>query len=535
MLNFPKPAMPHAGMQKKVYFLHISKLSCNFASVFNVCKFVMMRNLYNRVARTVGGSGLLSALLLVSLVLASCVSTSNETVTYSDTALTGFTLGTLKANRTYHVTTSSGKDSTYIIASSYSGSAYPMHINQSTNEVYNTDSLKYGTDLSKVVCTISTLNNGQVYFQSLTDPTQFVYYSSADSVDFRQERVLRVMSSDNTQTRDYKVNVNVYQVMHDSVLWAGDPINDAASRQLLATFHYMSGETTDNAMYILGQTNDGDAMLLRSGDNGETWAKMDVALPKYTSNISCADDTVMVLLEEQKQIMKIAPSGEITYTKIVSIADFPPITESYITIVGGLDGHLFAVHAEGRKIYNSYDGGVTWQAEETDATDFINNDYRMPATEVSGIVTETKENGLDRFIIVGNCVAEDELDDEYFKYASVWSKVLDYEIVAKELQDRWTYCQQTGLDVPVKLPNRENLTVTPWNGALVAFGGEARYDSQVKDYDRLYISYDSGTTWTDKDLKLPNGYEHGEGGMVMTDTGGRLIVIGNGCVWRGTK
>jgi hypothetical protein len=244
---------------------------------------------------------------------------------------------------------------------------------------------------------------------------------------------------------------------------------------------------------------------------------------------------VIVLLEDQRQIMKIAPTGNITYTKIETVADFPPITETFISLVGGMDGYLFAVHAEGRKMYRSHDGGVTWETEKTDATDFINNDYRMPATEVSGIVTETKENGLPRFVIVGNCVEEDELDDEYFKYASVWSKVIDYEIVSEEFLDRWTYCQQIGMNLPVKLPNRENLTVAPWKNAMVAFGGEARYDSKVKDYDRLYISYDSGTTWTDKDLKLPNGYEHGEGGMVMTDTAGRLIVIGNGCVWQGTK
>lgn len=495
----------------------------------------MMRSLYNRVARTVGGAMLLPVLLLLSVVLASCVGTGSETVTYSDTALTGFTLGTLKSNRTYHVTTSSGDDSTYVIASSYSGSAYPMHINQNTNEIYNTDSLRYGTDLSKVVCTISTLNNGQVYFQSLTDPTQYVYYSSADSIDLTQERVLRVVSSDRTQTRDYKVSVNVYQVMHDSVLWAGDPINDAASRQILASFSSMSGKTTEDAMFILGCTDDGDASLLKSEDNGESWTELAVTLPKNTSNISCADDTVMVLLENQKQIMKIAPTGAITYTQIQKVADYSPTAESFITLVGGVDGYLYAVHAEGRRIYSSHDGGVTWNTEETDATDFIDNDYRLPATEVSGIVTETKENGLARFTIVGNCVEENQLDEEYFKYASVWSKVIDHEAVAKELQDRWTYCMQTGLNYPVRLPNRDNLTVTLWNDALVAFGGEARYYGKVSVYDKLYISYDNGTTWSDKVLTLPTGYESGEAGLVMTDTGNRLVVIGNGRVWRGTK
>lgn len=495
----------------------------------------MMRSLHNRVARTVGAARLLSALLVLSLVLASCMGSSTETVVYSDTALTGFTLGSLKCKRTYTVTTSSGKDSTYTVTSTYSGSTTPMHINQNTNEIYNTDSLRYGTDLSKVVCTISTLNSGQVYFQSLDDPTSYDYYSSTDSVDLSQPRIVSVVASDGVQDREYKVTVNVCQVPHDSLKWTDEPINDAASRQLLASFSAMRGQTTEKYMYILGQTDDGDVSLLKSEDDGESWAKVNVTLPKNTSNISWADDTVMVMLDERKEIMKIAPSGDITYTKVATVADYSPQAETFITLVGGVDGYLYAVHAEGRRIYSSHDGGVTWYTEETDATDFINSDYCIPATEVTGIVTETKENGLARLTIVGNCVEENELDETYFKYASTWSKVIDHEAIAQELRDRWTYCEQTELNVPVRLPNRQNLTVTLWNDCMVAFGGEARYDSNVKDYDRLYVSYDNGTTWAGKDLNLPDGFDSKGAGMVMTDTYGRILVIGNGCVWRGAK
>lgn len=495
----------------------------------------MMRSLHNRCARTVGGARLLSALILFSVVLASCISSSSETVTYSDTALTGFTLGMLKSKRTYHVTTKSGNDSTYTVTTTYSGSSIPMHINQNTNEVYNTDSLRYGTDLSKVVCTISTLNNGQVYFQTLDNPNGYEYYSSTDSVDLSRPRILSVMSSDGSETREYKVEVNVYQVLHDSVTWTSAPINNEASRKLLASFSTMRGQTTDKAMYILGHTDDGDASLLKSEDDGESWTKMNVTLPKYTSNITWADDTVMVLLEEQKQIMKIAPSGDITYTNVATVADYSPQSESFITLVCGVDGYLYAVHAEGRKIYCSHDGGVTWQTEETDATDFIDNDYRIPAFDVNGILTETKENGLARLTIVGNCAEQNLQDETYYKYASTWSKVIDHEAIDMGLKDRWTCCEQTGLNVPVRLPNRQNLSVTSWNGAMVAFGGEARYVDEVTDYDTLYVSYDNGTTWSRKDMKLPDDYEGGEAGLVMTDTGGRLIVIGNGHVWRGAK
>ena len=318
----------------------------------------MIRSSYNHVARFVCGTGLLPVLLL-SVILSSCIGTSSDTTTYSDTALTGFTLGSLKTQRTYHVTSSSGEDSTYTITTTYSGSSTPVHINQNTNEVYNSDSLKYGTNLSKVVCTISTLNNGQVYFRSLTDPTTYQYYSSTDSIDLTEERILRVRSSDGTQTRDYTVNISACQVNHDSVTWDNTPINDAASRALLSSFSSMTGKTTKDAMYILGLTDDGIATLLKSGDDGVTWTKVDVSLPKETSCLFCSDDTLMVLLEDTKQIMKLLPDGGIRYTKIESVADYSPKSETYITPIGGDGGYLYAVHGEGRRVYVSGDGGVT--------------------------------------------------------------------------------------------------------------------------------------------------------------------------------
>ena len=126
--------------------------------------------------------------LAIMSAMTACVGSDTETTYYSDTALTGFTLGTVKYTRTYHVTTTSGADSTYTITSSYSGSAYPVRINQNTNTVYNSDSLIYGTNLSRVVCSLTTLNNGLIYFQDLDDPTVYTYYSSTDSLDLSKER-----------------------------------------------------------------------------------------------------------------------------------------------------------------------------------------------------------------------------------------------------------------------------------------------------------------------------------------------------------
>lgn len=471
------------------------------------------------------------AVMLLSVLYAftACVSSDTETTYYSDTALTGFTLGAVKYKRTYHVTTTSGTDSTYVINTSYSGSAYPVHINQNTNTVYNTDSLIYGSDLSRVVCTLTTLNNGLIYFQDLDDPTVYQYYSSTDSLDLSKERVLRVVSSDGTQQRDYNVRISAYQVNHGVMTWSSACINDDASKALIAAFTGMKGVTSSKAMYILGYDADGVSSLLTSSNGGQSWTKVDVTLPAYADNIIVAEDTTMIYDRNSGILTKIVPDGTRLQTAIQG-----GMTPD-VTLIAGCAGHLYALHEAGKQIYMSADGGLTWTPEETDATDFVNNDYRLPSGNVCGVVTTTVGNNLPRITFVGTCDENTSLGNDFYKYVTSWSKVIDLDNVSEALREKWVCCIQTGFNNPVRMPNMANLSVTGFDKGLVAIGGAAPFDSSKTAFGTLYASYDNGTTWSSTELSLPSGYVSGNVGMVMTDNDGNLIVVGNGELWRGYK
>ena len=91
-------------------------------------------------------------LTLTVCLLSSCLSNDDSSSTvYYDTAITSFSVGTLKR----HVTTASGEDS--IVKTDCSG--YNFYIDQLTHEIYNTDSLPYGIDASMAVVSISSKNN----------------------------------------------------------------------------------------------------------------------------------------------------------------------------------------------------------------------------------------------------------------------------------------------------------------------------------------------------------------------------------------
>ena len=111
-------------------------------------------------------------MLIALTVLASCLKDNDTSVeTYSDTAITAVTLGTL--NRyTHTVSSKTGNDT--IIKSTLTGSTYRLTIDQLGCKIFNRDSLPLGTDLKHVVLSgVSTKNGGVAFIKSLISDTLF--------------------------------------------------------------------------------------------------------------------------------------------------------------------------------------------------------------------------------------------------------------------------------------------------------------------------------------------------------------------------
>ena len=95
-------------------------------------------------------------LMALTLIFASCLKSEDEaTVSYNDTAISSFSLGTL--NRYVKTKAKDGvTDSTY--KTTVPGGKYLFRIDHLNHKIYNPDSLPYGTDVKKVVVTVSAKN-----------------------------------------------------------------------------------------------------------------------------------------------------------------------------------------------------------------------------------------------------------------------------------------------------------------------------------------------------------------------------------------
>ena len=210
-------------------------------------------------------------LLVAALSLISCLNSSDDSTTYySDMAIKTFTLGTL--NRYLHTTTSDGRDSIY--KSTYTASSYKLNIDQLNHKIYSADSLLPNTDVSRVVCSVTTSNNGVVYVKSMTSDTLTYFISGSDSIDFTQPRIFRVFANDGSGSRDYTVSLAVRSQEKDVFFWteadeADFPQDSNAWMQVIGKdgLNYI-GSTRFEA-YALGLSPDD---LKKSVDGAQTWA-----------------------------------------------------------------------------------------------------------------------------------------------------------------------------------------------------------------------------------------------------------------------
>ena len=128
--------------------------------------------------------------------LLSCLSDSDTTeyTVYDDTAITQMQI--LSINRYIHTTTTAGKDTTYKKTITSSSNTLPgFTIDHEKKTIYNTDSLPYDADLSRVVILLTgSTYTGQIYVKSLANDDLFPY-SSSDSIDFNSPREIRAYNN----------------------------------------------------------------------------------------------------------------------------------------------------------------------------------------------------------------------------------------------------------------------------------------------------------------------------------------------------
>lgn len=310
--------------------------------------------------------------LAVLLALASCKSEADNytTALYGDASISAFSLGTINRYVNNEKTT-------------FEGSKYAMQINQVTRTIENVDSLPMGSDITRVVCYVSTRNNGMVGIKSLTDDT-FTGYRSTDSIDFRTDRTFRVVASNGQGYSDYTVKVNVHEEEGDTIVWKKvastlppEPTMPAGIKELLgrSTYEEYALSTDGKLMHkVEGETEWTEDLISNHSDIGYLSAD-DVALVSYP--LALADSMDYVLL-----VCRIG-GALVTWNKIVDNTGKQPFGAweymDHAGVEAGLlpyrhdpsliryDGVVFAFgdsHDDIKEVYESRDNGLTWQESE---------------------------------------------------------------------------------------------------------------------------------------------------------------------------
>ena len=451
-------------------------------------------------------------MLLVSvLMFSSCLKGEDDNVTYySDTAITSFSLGTF--NCYLHTTSSAGADSIY--KKTITGTNYKFYIDQQKYEIYNPDSLPYGTDAVHIVCDVLTKNSGMVLLKNLTSDSLRVF-ASTDSIDFSKPRVLRVMANDGNAWRDYTVNVNVHQQAEDEFSWQ----LMMSGEKNLATTSRLRLATAGNRVFAFGLSSDGKNTFmldlqqrLNDGDDSNSAINL---IGDVTGFIASRANELLVL--EGTQLHRFFDEAG----SLKHIIDNDRNTTGISRLLGADEEHIYALAADG-SIRVTTDNCLTWTEEQ-----FDNAASLLPTEDLSCIVIPSKVNAdVHRMLLIGNHSEETFPAD---KYALTWGKAVEPDRATE-----WYYIDQNESGFP--LPRLRSLSAIRYGNLILAIGGSGFGGSRINPFSTVYASEDGGINWRDNArYKLPADFECNDVFAMTADAQNFIwMVCGqSGQIWRG--
>ena len=444
-----------------------------------------------------------AALFSALFIFASCLKNDDDgTITYGDTAITAFTLGNLKYPKPGK--TKTGKDTIYQIK--LTGSKYKFYIDQINKQIYNVDSLPYGVNAKKILCTLSAKNGGAILYKSLTSDS-LKFLSTKDSIDFSQPREFRVYSRDGRSYRSYTVKVNVHKIEVGKFAWHHTNGQD----DRLGVLSAMKAVALNGKIYVMG--TEGTTTKLYATDNNDVgaWQQLtpNITLDsKAYSHLIAFDGYLYTYSNNRIQRSKNGVTWE---TKgIVALKQ----------LAGGANGNLYGVTDSG--ILTSKDGGTTWQSET-----LASSSTNLPSQNISLFSFPSKVNtNAHDLVLIGNPPTGSNLLG-----ALAWGKQIDASLPAQS----WFFY---GLDnLPYTTPALTNLQLVKMGEDLLAFGGKGIGEYKAKAFESFFISEGKGTGWKkDARLPLPANFESSETSFAMTiDENNNLWLIagGSGRIWKG--
>ena len=377
--------------------------------------------------------------------------------------VTAFNIDNIKCP--FHDVTAMGEDT--IVEKIVSGDEFEFVINHAAKEIYNIDSLTFGTKVNKVVSYISCVG---VPYRYVAAEDSYVYYNSSDSVDFTSPVNVCIASTDGTYESYYTIKLNVHQVDPNLMVW--EKFVDATLEGVTPAKLLEKGDK----LYLFGTSSAGDIVVAESSLQGSpVWGVVAASLPAGSdlSSILLFGDKFYVLAQGDVYASADALSWEV----VSSGAGFVSLFS-----VSDNGSKLWA--ADASNIYSSVDGESFQQVQSLPegfplyGNNFINS-------------TLTTNANIHRTILIGYATAEKTGDVKVWCRLSNGSGWFEYSLGNNEYT----------------CPSFGGLAVLGYDDAMFAFGGATKFGGvQLNSFDKFYISRDNGVVWkecNDYGVSLP--------------------------------
>lgn len=434
------------------------------------------------------------ALITATLSLSSCLSSDETTVEYThDTAITAFSLGSLDR----YTKTKAGKDT--LLKANVTGSDYKFYIDQAQRLIYNVDSLPAGTRTAAVLATITSKNSSPVILMHAKQTENLdsaTYYSSTDSINFSEPRLIRVYSSDYSAYAQYTVTVYVHKELPYEFKWH----ELAQNNSQLAAFSDLKAVACGDSIYVFGKTADGTKVLKSAINDGSAWSSI-------TMNESLSSDAYQSAVALDGKLY-ISDGGKVYASADAAIWTVVSDNADIKQLIGASSKNLYAYTATGISV--SEDKGANWKAEKLD-TDKAYLPKQNISMNVAGVLSA---KDVENVMLLGT--RDKALKDTV---ATTWLRTVDY---ANE-DGQWNYLEIEN-NKSGKMPWLDQVITCAADTGFVALGSNGKW----------YKSQNAGLTWKqDKMVVLPAKFATEGRFAFCRDNQHYYWIIRNGYVWRG--
>ena len=357
-------------------------------------------------------------------------------------------------------------------------------IDQLAGEIYNIDSMAWGTEVGEVLCTITTsssymVESIEVFLTAYTDSSYYLS-SLSDTIDFSAPVKFVVHSLDDISTKVYTAWVNIHQLEPDSMVWeyhTNPLIRLSFTEQKVVAFPY---EGVQNfLMYVKPvNTNLGYRLYHTPVTEPDSWALLTLAgLP--------TDGLMLDQMTEYNDALYLPTSDGTLYQSTDglnwSVVENAPTVRYVLGYVEEGDRQTSAlatiVEEDGELMFYSMNESFEWTEGDAVTEDF-------PLTGFGSLHYEAMY--YKYLLIAGGRTGADEIVN------STWSTMngTTWGLLASGNES---------------FTEREGVMAANYNDLLYIFGGIDASDQGLKD---VYSSDDRGVTWcpVDSMVVMPDDY-----------------------------